>query len=215
MVPFADAMAEMIPPASVRLRRDTGQVIRAIKAHALMHRAHRARDEYGQIVADIKHDYATVRDLMNALLAESSGVAVNSAIVETIQAVKQATGTLANDEGATAQDIGKQLKLDKSAARRRLLSAQGEGFVLNLEQRKWQPGRYRATDQKIETAEMLPTLDKLQQHLTRRSPLKPVPPCHRTANAEHFHEDNGGKSRWRWQSGGNHRGGACHQFCHR
>jgi len=36
-VPFWEALAEAIPPASVRLRRDIGQVIRCVKAHALLH----------------------------------------------------------------------------------------------------------------------------------------------------------------------------------
>src|SRR5262249_27274796 len=105
VVPFARKMVELIPPASVRLRRDAGQVLRAIKAHALLHREHRERDADGQIVANIEHDYAVVRKLMNALLAESSGLAVKQAVVETVEAVKQVTKEMAGDEGATAQAI--------------------------------------------------------------------------------------------------------------
>src|SRR5262249_47664582 len=142
IVPFSTAMADLIPPASVRLRRDVGQVIRAIKAHALLHRQHRERDDAGQIVADIEHDYAAVRTLMNDLLAESSGVSIKPAMVETIKAVTLATIQMKSDEGATAQAVSKILKLDKSAARRRLLAAVNEGFVRNLETHKGQPGRY-------------------------------------------------------------------------
>src|SRR5262249_60395532 len=76
VVPFSPALMELIPSVSVRLRRDAGQVIRAIKAHALLHREHRDRDDSGQIVANIEHDYAAVCDLMNDLLAHSSGLAV-------------------------------------------------------------------------------------------------------------------------------------------
>ena len=65
LVPFADQLAALIEPESVRLRRDIGQVLRAIKAHALIHRNQRGRDPAGQIVADIEHDYAVVRELMN------------------------------------------------------------------------------------------------------------------------------------------------------
>jgi hypothetical protein len=78
IVPFAKKMAELIPPASVRLRRDVGQVIRAIKSHALMHREHRDRDVDGQIVANAL-DYIMVRELMNNILAEGSGLAVSLA----------------------------------------------------------------------------------------------------------------------------------------
>ena len=61
---------------------------------------------------------------MDCLLAESSGVAIKSAILETIEAVNAATSGLDSDDGATAQAVGKILGLDKSAARRRLIAAQ-------------------------------------------------------------------------------------------
>jgi hypothetical protein len=77
VVPFAAEMVALIPPVAARLRRDVGQVIRAIKAHALLHREQRGRDDAGQIVADIEQDYTTVRELLNSILAEGSGVAVN------------------------------------------------------------------------------------------------------------------------------------------
>ena len=165
VVLFADALALAIPPASVRLRRDFGQTLRAIKAHALLHRRHREIDEQGCIVADIENDYATVRDLMNALIAESSGVAVKDTVQQTIDAVKLATVDLAKDEGATAQAVAKLLKLDPSAAWRRLRSATAEGFLVNLETRARQPGRYRATGQQIEAVEILPPPDVIQASL--------------------------------------------------
>ena len=165
-VPFAGELSEVIPAASVRLRRDFGQMLLAIKAHALLHCQHRERDERGHIVADIDHDYAVVRQLMNAIIAESSGVAVKPGLSETVEAVAAVTAGLPADEGANAQAIGKHLRLDKSAARRRLLAAASEGFIMNMEVRRGQPGRYRVTDQKVEIAEMLP-------------PPKSLPPCHR------------------------------------
>ena len=48
VVPFADVLSDLIPAASVRLRRDFGQMLRAVKAHALLHRQHRDRDERGR-----------------------------------------------------------------------------------------------------------------------------------------------------------------------
>lgn len=171
IVPFADSLAEKIPPASVRLRRDFGQVLRAIKVHALLHRQWRDCDDQGRMVANIEHDYATIQPLMNALIAESSGVAVKPELQQTIEAVRLATEGLAADDGANAQAVGKLLKLDKSAARRRLLVAVSEGFVRNLETRKGQPGRYRLTGQQVEVAEMLPDPGSLT-----RAPLATVPP---------------------------------------
>src|SRR5262249_17043172 len=139
VVPFADVMAQMIPPVAVRLRRDFNQFIRAIQAHALLHRAQRDRDESGQVVANVEHDYAVVRQLMNAIIGESAGVAINPAIIETIDAVVKATIGMTQAEGASAKDIGALLKLDRSAAWRRLLAACDDGYICNLEQRRGMP----------------------------------------------------------------------------
>jgi hypothetical protein len=196
VVPFATVMVELIPPVAVRLRRDVGQVICAIQAHALLHREQRSRDAAGQIVADIDHDYEVVRKLMNAILAEGSGVAVNPAITETINAVVKATADMTAAEGATAKDIAKFLKLDKSAARRRLLAACDDDYIVNLEQRKGMPGKYRAGGQKVETVNILPVAADLADKYSSSSPhtpLKSVPPCHREEKPLTDHQDNGGR----------------------
>jgi hypothetical protein len=172
--------------------RDVGQVIRAIKAHALMHREHRDRDQDGQIVANVV-DYILVSELMNDILAEGSGLAVSPAVAKTTEAVIEATAEMNTDEGATAQAIGKILKLDKSAARRRLVKAANEGFVVNLETRKGQPGRYRATGQAVEGALLLPQPKVLFASQSPANPQEPAQPCHRDEKADDFQDDDGGK----------------------
>jgi hypothetical protein len=197
VIPYANVLAEMVPPVAVRLRRDFGQALCAIQAHALLHRDQRDRDGDGRIVADIENDYETVRGLMNAILAEGAGVAVNPAMTETIAAVEKAATTLSQGEGASAQDIGKLLKLDKSAARRRLIKAREDGFIVNLEVRKGMPGKYRATQQKVEPLNILPTVEELSKEFEKRdlsqSPPESLPPCHREEIDKAAHEDNGGK----------------------
>jgi hypothetical protein len=195
VVPFAEQLIELIPPAAVRLRRDVGQVLRAIKAHALIHREQRLRDDAGQIIADIEKDYETVGRLLEPILAEGSGVAVNPAMTETIDAVAKATASLSEAEGASAQDIARVLKLDKSAAWRRLSAARHEGFVFNLEQRKGMPGKYRATAQrKGEAVAILPATDKLREAIANTSsstPLKSVQPCNREEKTDSPQDNNG------------------------
>ena len=195
VLPYAAILAELIPAASVRLRRDIGQVIRAIKAHALLHREQRERDNEGQIIADIEHDYEAVRPLLNSILAEGSGVAVSPATIQTIDAVQTATAKLLETEGASAQDIANILKLDKSAAWRRLTAARQEGFIVNLEQRRGMPGKYRTTSQKVELVVILPTSEKLLERFAKACSLvptqKPVQPCNRDEKADIFLEDDG------------------------
>lgn len=175
VVPYAAEMVDLIPPVAVRLRRDVGQIIAAIQAHALLHRDQRDRDEAGRIVADIEHDYDAVRKLMNAIVAEGSGVAVNPAMTETIEAVAKATLGLSQDEGANSKDIAKLLKLDQSATWRRLSAACSDGYVCNLEQRRRMPGKYRTTGQKIEPVAILPLTDDLAE---RRAPYTPQKSTH-------------------------------------
>jgi hypothetical protein len=185
----------MIPPAAVRLRRDFGQVLCAINAHALLHREQRPRDADGQIVADIKNDYEAVRGLMNSILSEGAGIAVNPTMVETIAAVEKATAALPIGEGASAQDIGKLLKLDKSAAWRRLIKARDEGYVVNLEVRKGMQGKYRATQQEVELLSILPSAEELREkhekHACRHTPPERTQPCNRQEKPLTDDEDDG------------------------
>jgi ribosomal protein S25 len=169
VVPYAVALAGLIPPSAVRLRRDFAQLLLAIKAHALIHRSHRPVNEKGEIVADIKNDYAAVRDIMKDVMAESSGKAVKDTIKETVDAVtklmdtteQKAAKLLGDTSGVTAQQVGRHLKLDKSVAHRRLQAAVSEGFVNNLETRRGQPGKYVCSGQEIESEETLPAVEKL------------------------------------------------------
>ena len=187
VVPYAKDLGRIIPASSVRLRRDFGQILRAVKAHALIHREHRRVDDQGQVVADIEHDYAAVHGLMNGIVAASSGVAVKPEMRKTVEAVEIATVNMGAEGGATAFEVGKQLSLDKSTALRRLQTASAEGYVVNLETRRGQRGRYRLTEQKMEapeTVKMLPEPQTLVQS---------TQPCNRTPEAEEIQEDIGCK----------------------
>jgi hypothetical protein len=181
----------------VRLRRDVGQVIRAIKAHALLHREHRERDGHGRIVADVENDYSTVRELMIGILATGSGVAMSKAMAETIEAVRAAVAGMAEADGASAQDVALKLKLDKSAAWRRLTAARQEGFVANLEQRKGMPGKYRVTSEKVAEQILLPSIEKVQDRLAAppsgSTPSETVQPCNPERKAEESQLDDGCK----------------------
>jgi hypothetical protein len=192
VVPFADALTALIPPKAVRLRRDAGQVLRAVKVHALLHREHRLRDEQGQIIADLDKDYEPIRSLMNALLAEGSGVGLSRAMTETVAALEKVTAKLGETEGATAKEIARVLKLDKSAAWRRLSAACDEGFVANLEQRRGLPGKYRLTTETVEAENILPSAAKILEHTSADEyPPKSAQPCNRPDIAEGSQSDNG------------------------
>jgi phage/plasmid primase-like uncharacterized protein/DNA-binding MarR family transcriptional regulator len=173
IVPFARALSNLIPPRAVRLRRDFAQVLQAIKAHALLHRQHRARNKDGQIRASFR-DYEPVRELMVDLLAETAEVKLSRTVAETIQAV-MATQPDDENQGASVREIAAELRLDRSSASRRLRKAEDSGLVVNVEQRRGHPKHYRTTGEELATTEMLPSTDTLRAAWTatlRRVPLK-------------------------------------------
>jgi hypothetical protein len=149
VVPYAAALSKLIPARSVRLRRDFAQVLLALKAHALLHRYQRPVDDRGQIIADIERDYQAVARLMGGIVAEASGAGISKEVQQTIDAVESATKGMPSDEGTTSDKIGKILKLDQSAAWRRLKVALNGGFIVNLETRPRQRGRYRVHNRRL------------------------------------------------------------------
>ena len=159
VVPYASVLAKLIEPKSVRLRRDFTQLLMAVKAHVLIHREHRFTNDEGELTANMT-DYAAVRELMSDIMAETSGAKIKATVLETVAAVRKLQAKMGS-EGVTAQAVGKQLKLDKSSARRRLHGAMDAGLIKNLETRKFQPGLYRTTDVDQDTQELLPTVDEL------------------------------------------------------
>ena len=61
--------------------------------------------------------------------------------------------------------IAAALKLDKSAASRRVSTAIAKGFVRNLEDRRGKPGRYVLGDAMPDDVVILPTLEQMLQAL--------------------------------------------------
>jgi len=181
-VPFARTLGRLLKTAkSTRLRRDFGQLLRAIKAHALIHREHRERDDDGCIRATLE-DYHAVAKLMADLMATAAEVKLRKQIVETVEAVKTienwrrdegrrsaSAREAAGEGGVTVREVADQLKIDMTTAWRRLRAAEAGGYVSNLETRKGHhPGRYRASNERLEVlGELLPTVRELEDALDR------------------------------------------------
>lgn len=161
-IPYAEILAELVPPVAVRLRRDFGAILSLIKAHAILHQLTRDRDASGQIIATLD-DYAEVRELAAHLIAEGVGSTVSPTVRETVKAVKEWTVAT----GCTAVEIAKQLKLDKSTVSRRLSVAAGEGYIRNLEDKRGKPGRWITGDPLPENCDLLPQPHNLELPETR------------------------------------------------
>ena len=152
-IPYASALAELIPPLAVRLRRDVRTLFSLIEAHALLHQANRDRDSEGRVCAAID-DYAVVRELVAGFLAEGVSATVSGGDRETVGVV--ATHTVASVElsaghvdidfrhsdGMSVTAIADAIGIDISAAHRRVAVAVKAGYLKNLETKPRRKGRY-------------------------------------------------------------------------
>jgi DNA-binding Lrp family transcriptional regulator len=159
IIPFAEVLAEIVPAAAVRLRRDFGAILNLISAHAILHQAIRARDAGDRIVATTD-DYVAVRELVADLVAEGVEATVSEIVRETVEAV----GGCLKEEGdsITIAALARRLKLDKSAMWRRVKSAIALGYLKNEETRKGRPARLALGDPLPDEVEVLPAPEKIE-----------------------------------------------------
>ena len=155
VVPFADSLADLVPPVAVRLRRDFRLLLTLIEAHALLHRERRDKDEQERIVATLD-DYAAVRKLVVDLFAEGLEATVKPETREVVAIVE----ALGKDE-VSVTEIAKALRLDKGAASRRVAVAISRGYLANNEIRRGRPGRIALSEPMPAEIEILPTSDGL------------------------------------------------------
>jgi hypothetical protein len=162
-VPFARTLSQLMKTTRpVRLRRDFTQLLLAIKAHALLHRARRNQTSTGSIVATIDNDYAPVRELMAEPMATASELKLRDAIKETVQVVQMIATRATADEGARVREIADELGLDRTVTWRRLKAAEDAGLIVNLEIVKGRAGRYRGTGEDArQDGELLPNVRQL------------------------------------------------------
>jgi hypothetical protein len=173
-IPYASALAEMVPPLATRLRRDFKTVLTLIRAHALLHQANRRKDAEGRVVAELA-DYAAIRELVADLIAEGADTAIKPEVRETVNTVK----ALLDDgkEEVMQADIKKALKLDKSAVSRRVAAALDAGVLRKLEDRKGRPARLVLGDALPEEIELLPKPERLHGCSVAQGD-KQTPPAH-------------------------------------
>src|SRR5262249_55713277 len=132
-IPYARPLLKAIPGVAVRLRRDIGALLDLVRAHALLHRATRKRDSQDRVVATIG-DYAAVYRLVSELIAQGVGATVPKTIRETVMAVERVL--LSGEKEATVTAVAREMKLEPSAAWRRVQATLEKGYLRNNEDRK-------------------------------------------------------------------------------
>lgn len=156
-IPFAPALARLIPPVAVRLRRDFPALLALIEVHALLHQASRDRDGKGNVVATTD-DYEAVRELVDDLLSEGVATSVRPTVRQTVETVAAMEPNLF---GHPLRPITEALQLDKSAASRRVRDAVRDGYLKNLEERYGKPMRIVLGEPLPDDVRLLPSKERL------------------------------------------------------
>lgn len=160
-IPFAEALADLVPPVAVRLRRDFKTLLNLIRSHAILHQASRERDREGRIIANLE-DYGIVRELMADFIAEAVELSVPESIRSTVTAVGDILKSKVHQQEASLIEVARHLKIDKSSAFRRVKAAISRGYLLNLESRRGRPYRLVLGEPLPEEQELLPHPDALK-----------------------------------------------------
>lgn len=157
-IPFGEALANAIPPAATRLRRDFEALLTLIRTHALLHRATRERDERGRTVATVE-DYALVRELVADLVSEGVGRTVSPETRETVEAVAR----LASDhpDGVRQTTLAAELELDKGTVSRRVRKALHGDYLRNREEHRGRPHRLTLGEPLPDEQAILPEPEEL------------------------------------------------------
>jgi hypothetical protein len=184
-IPYAKALARLVPPVAVRLRRDFGAVLNLIRAHAVLHQATRERDAEGRIVASFA-DYTTVRELVAELVSAGAEAAVPKTVRETVEAAQRLLES-SGDDPIIVTTLAETLKLDKSATLRRVRAAIDRGYLKNLEDRKGRPARLVLGDPLPKDIEVLPKAEELQGYaVASETEGIGTPPPHTASERERF-----------------------------
>jgi hypothetical protein len=172
-VPFADALADLVPNNTVRMRRDFRQLLTFVQAIALLHQEQRADLGDGWIEATLE-DYAAARELLAPIFDAVAAEGATPVIRQTVDAVSPG-------EEVSEAEVARRLGLARSTVSWRIGKALAGGWLVNNEKREKHPARLARGAPLPEDASALPTRERLETALyectsTFRVDRHPPPP---------------------------------------
>jgi hypothetical protein len=163
-IPYADALAELVPADHVRMRRDFRQLLTTIEAVALLHQQQREVDADGRIVATLD-DYGHARRLLREVFQGASSAGLTAQVRETVAAVQR----IYEGQPLTKQAIADELGVSKDTAWYRIKRAIQLGYLVNEETRKGNPAKVRPGDALPDDRAALPDVEALLMCVSRQS----------------------------------------------
>jgi hypothetical protein len=170
VVPFAAALAEIVPVEHVRMRRDSRQLMTVIEAVALLYQRQRARDEQGRVVSTLG-DYAMARELVLPTFQTATSGGLTAQLRETVDALRALYGEMGPP--VTVKALGDALGLIRNTAWYRVQRCIALSYVVNVETRKGQPAKLMPGDPMPEDRPPLPTVEELEAYMCDDTPPDP------------------------------------------
>ena len=161
-IPYGHVLAELVPVAHVRMRRDFRQLLTVIQAVALLYQCQRERAADGRIMATLE-DYRLARELILGAFTTAATDGVTPPVREVVEALV----TVFDETGkaCTRKALADALGIAPRTAGDRLARAVSLGYAVNLETRERQPGQYQPGEPLPENRPPLPTVDELYEHM--------------------------------------------------
>jgi hypothetical protein len=153
-VPFARALAKLVPAGAVRMRRDFRQLLTCVQSVAFLYQLQRGRTAEGWVEATLE-DYAIARDLLAPIFDAVAADGVTPAVRATAEAVKPG-------EEVSESELATRLGLAKSTVHYRVQRAITGGWLVNREHRDGHPYKLALGTPLPEERSALPTVDELR-----------------------------------------------------
>jgi hypothetical protein len=166
IIPYAQALSDLIDSTAPRIRRDFTKILNLIEAHALIHQRNRKETREGIVIANFK-DYSAVRKLISEAISAGVEATVPKRIRQTVNAVKKMKKSGLYPTSIT--NLAKKLKLHKSTTKRRADIGIEAGYLKNDEDRTGMPARIALGDPLPSDRQVLPKpLTLLVRYLSQR-----------------------------------------------
>lgn len=168
VTPYAEALAELMEPVALRMRRDISTLFDFVEAHAILHYNIRERDEDGNLIATLA-DYEQVRKYLGAAFTETAAdSSVRDSDRENVDALARVlaakTGTLDGLQSVSVTELATELRLEKSSVSRRLVHTIEHGWIKNLETKPGIEARLVVgAPLPLTTDELLPTVEQVEE----------------------------------------------------
>jgi hypothetical protein len=160
VVPFASILADAVPAAEVRMRRDFKQLLFIIRTIALLNQRHRTRNAEGAIIATLA-DYEWARKLLIPSFRSIVSGGITDVVRDTCLAVPA-------EKEVSEADLVNSLGLAKSTIHYRVGRALKGGWLVNLEQRRGYAYRLCRGVSLPDDPSPLPTVEKLREQFEQR-----------------------------------------------